>query len=201
MPDRRSLVLSVLTLALILVPFFLFGEQIERATLRFVESPPAWWATASVLTGILALDVVLPVPSSLVSTAAGALLGFWGGLVASWTGMSAGCLLGYWLGTRVPRRFSGMDRVRAARDRYGDWVLVLSRAVPVLAEASVLFAGFTRMPRARFFWITALSNLGISLAYVGAAAYSARQESFLLAFAGAIVVPAVGLALTWRRLS
>ena len=200
MPDRRWLVLSVLALALILVPFFLFGERIERATARFVESAPAWWATASVLSGLLALDVVLPVPSSLVSTAAGALLGFWGGLAASWTGMSAGCLLGYWLGTRVPPS-PGMDRARAARDRYGDWVLVLCRAVPVLAEASVLFAGFTRMPRARFFWITALSNLGISLAYVGAAAYSARQESFLLAFAGAIVVPAVGLALTWRRLS
>jgi uncharacterized membrane protein YdjX (TVP38/TMEM64 family) len=144
------------------------------------------------LAGLLALDVLLPVPSSLVSTAAGAMLGFWGGVASSWLGMTAGCLLGYWLGTRAPLS-ADMERVARARNRYGDLALVLFRAVPVLAEASVLFAGFTRMPRARFLRVTALSNLGISAAYAGAAVYSARKESFLLAFGGAMAIPAAGL--------
>jgi uncharacterized membrane protein YdjX (TVP38/TMEM64 family) len=187
--------LFLLTLAAILVPFFLFGERIEQATTRFLNSGAGRWAIAGALSLLLALDVVLPVPSSLASIAAGAMLGFWGGLASSWTGMTAGCVLGYFLGSRVPSS-GDIDRVRKAQERYGDAVLVLFRAVPVMAEASVLFAGITRMPWRRFLWLTSLSNLGISLVYVGTAVYSTQQGSFLLAFAGAAGIPAVALLVT-----
>jgi uncharacterized membrane protein YdjX (TVP38/TMEM64 family) len=192
---RRWLVLLALTLAAILVPFFFFGDRIEALTSQLLASNAGWWTTAAALAGLLALDIVLPVPSSLVSTAAGALLGFWGGIAVSWTGMSAGCALGYWLGVRVPMS-EDMDRVKRMRERFGDAVLVLFRPVPVLAEASVLFAGFTRMPPLRFFFITALANLGISLAYVATAVLSTNRQSFLLAFAGATLIPAIGMLAT-----
>jgi uncharacterized membrane protein YdjX (TVP38/TMEM64 family) len=192
MAYRRWLLLFLLTLAAILVPYFLFGPRIEGATASFVSSGAGRWSIAAALSSLLALDVVLPVPSSLASTAAGALLGFWIGLAASWAGMTAGCVLGYFLGTRVPPS-DDIDRVRRARDRYGDAVLILFRAVPVLAEASVLFAGFTRMPWRRFLFLTSLSNLGISLVYVTTAVYSTQRESFLLAFAGAAAIPAAAL--------
>jgi uncharacterized membrane protein YdjX (TVP38/TMEM64 family) len=194
MPYARWLALFVLTLAAILIPFFLFGERIERFTANLLASEAGWWATSAALTSLLALDILLPVPSSIVSTAAGALLGFWGGLACSWLGMSAGCVLGYLLGRGVTST-NDFVRVEQARRRYGDLVLVLFRAVPVLAEASVLLAGFVRMPWPRFFLLTALSNLGISLAYVATTVYSVRRESFLLAFAGATVVPGLGMLL------
>lgn len=145
----------------------------------------------------LAADIVLPVPSSLLSTAAGALLGFAGGTLTSWLGMTAGCLIGFLLSRRVPgEKMLGpaeMQRVRNAQQRYGDWMLMLFRAVPVLAEASVFFAGLTLMPLRRFLLITATSNLGISLAYAGTGAFFAGRESFLMAFAGAIAIPAVAM--------
>ena len=53
---------------------------------------------AVLVAGLLASDVLLPVPSSLVSSFAGHMLGFTIGLLAVWSGMMLGCLVGYWIG-------------------------------------------------------------------------------------------------------
>ena len=80
---------------------------------------------------------------------------------------------------------------------YGVWAVVLCRPIPVLAEATVVFAGLVRAPIGRFFWLTTASNLGIAVGYAAVGAYSMRLDSFLMAFIGAIVVP--GLALVAAR--
>ena len=89
-----------------------------------------------------------------------------------------------------------MERVAALQRKFGAWGIVLSRPVPVLAEASVIAAGFTGMPFAKFAALSALSNLGISAAYAYTGATAADRESFLLAFAGAI---AAGKAIAGQR--
>ncbi|HYI00151.1 TVP38/TMEM64 family protein [Hyalangium sp.] len=161
-----------LLLAAILVPFFLFGERVEAAASAFLSARPPDWQVALVLGGLLAVDIVLPVPSSLVSTAAGGLLGFWLGTAASWTGMMVSCLVGYQLGARAGapalRRMAGeAERARVARmaARHGRWFLLIFRAVPVLAEISIVFAGVSRMRRREFLLVSAISNLGISAIY------------------------------------
>lgn len=75
-----------LLLAGVLVPFALFGAHLESAAQHVLAARPPSWQVALLLGGLLAGDVVLPVPSSLVGTAAGALLGFWGGAATSWLG-------------------------------------------------------------------------------------------------------------------
>ena len=55
--------------------------------------------------------------------------------------------------------------VERASARFGAWTIVLFRAVPVMAEASVLFAGFTRMPLALFGALSAGTNLVVAAAY------------------------------------
>ncbi|MFP2910635.1 hypothetical protein ACLESD_37460 [Pyxidicoccus sp. 3LFB2] len=84
-----------------------------------------------------------------------------------------------------------------ASERPGPWFLLVCRAVPVLAETSVVFAGTSRMPPRRFFTVCALSNLGVSATYAALGATAAQLESFLLLFAGMVLVP--GLALAWVR--
>ena len=67
--------------ALILVPFLFFGGPIEAWFLQMAD-PAAGTARQVmgwVLFGLLAFDVVLPVPSSLASTLCGVLFGLWGG--------------------------------------------------------------------------------------------------------------------------
>ncbi len=199
----RWMLLLSLTIAGILVPFLIWGDRIETATASFLATNPGRWTTAAALAGLLGADIVLPVPSSLVSTAAGGLLGFFPGLATSFAGMSVGALLGYWLG-RGARGAGALDDAalapaRAARDRWGDWALVLFRPVPVLAEASVFLAGLTGVPLRRFVPLTFAANLGISAAYAATGAYAKGKDSFLLAFAGAIALPALAMAITRLR--
>ncbi len=54
--------------------------------------------------GLLASDILLPIPSSIVGTLLGARLGFWAGLIAIWTGLMAGNILGYLLARFAPSR-------------------------------------------------------------------------------------------------
>ncbi|MCY1014665.1 VTT domain-containing protein [Pyxidicoccus sp. MSG2] len=193
-----------LLLALVLVPFALFGADVDAVAERFLSARPPAWQVSLVLGGLLAGDILLPVPSSLVSTAAGGLLGFWGGLATNWLGMMVACVLGYGLGARAGRsalrRMAGdaeVERLARASERLGPWFLLVFRAVPVLAEASVVFAGTSHMSRRSFFTVCALSNLGVSATYAALGAAAARLESFLVLFAGMVLVP--GLALAWVR--
>lgn len=183
---------GLMLLALILVPFLLLEEQVLQATGGlFAAGRPAGALLAIAIVALFAGDVVLPVPSSLVSVAAVALFGWAGGLLI-WIGMTIGCGLGYWLGSRAARplaeRFIGADEIARARrfaEDVGPAALVLTRAVPVLAEATTVAAGLAAMPLRRFALATGLANAGIALVYVAAAG------SFVLLFAAAILVPAI----------
>lgn len=193
-------------LALILIPFMLFGEQIEVWTEHFIETSAEHATQIALVLGLLlGGDILLPVPSSLVSTAAGFVLGFGRGLLTSWAGMTASCLLGYTLAARLGRpvaaRLVGereLERLAALQQRFGDWVLLIARPVPVLAEASVMFAGLSRVSFARFAVLTTLSNLGISAVYAAVGAFSSNANSFLLAFFGAILAPGLAMWLMNR---
>jgi membrane protein DedA with SNARE-associated domain len=197
---RWALIVTAL-LAFILIPFALFDEPLSAWTLRLIRENPR--GAFAIIAIALAADVFLPVPSSVVSTLAGTLLGFPQGLAASFAGMSAGSVLGYWFGATAGRAViektvgsKDLDRVADLQQRFGGWSIVLSRPIPVLAEASVIAAGFTRMPFRRFLFLNALANLGISAAYAYTGATAADRDSFLLAFAGAIGIPALGLLLS-----
>jgi uncharacterized membrane protein YdjX (TVP38/TMEM64 family) len=206
----RWAIIWIILLGLVLVPFFLFEDQFNALSARLTAADSARWAVAASIAALLTLDVILPIPSSIVSTAAGVLLGFWLGAAVIWVGMMAACLSGYALGVWASdraRRFVGAEGLaRAERlvGRYGDWTILLCRPVPVLAEASVIFAGLIRAPFGRFAWLTAGSNLGIALGYAAFGAFSMRIDSFLMAFLGALVLPgiAMGIArLTFGRRS
>ena len=195
----RWAILWTVLLAVVLIPFFVFEPQFERLATWLAQGNASGWATAAAIGGLLTFDVFLPVPSSIVSTAGGALLGFWGGVVVIWIGMTIGCLVAYVFGAYAAapaRKLVGGDSLeRASRvmKRYGPWALVICRPIPVLAESSVVFAGLVRSPLPPFLWLTALANLGIAIAYAAVGAFSMQAGSFLWTFAGAIALP--GLAL------
>lgn len=201
----RRFLLLIIILAVILIPFFLFGARIESGFNAFLQSASGHsFATMGVIVALLACDIFLPVPSSIVSTSAGFLLGFFQGFAASWVGMSAGCLIGYGAGRLsrrgIVRHLLGVEEARRLENlnrRFGDWLIVFLRPVPVLAEASVLFAGIGAMPFLRFILFSALSNAGISAVYAAVGAYSSSLNSFLLAFLASVLVP--GLAMLFMK--
>src|SRR3954454_934446 len=94
----RWALLIGLMFALIIIPFLIFEKQFEALGTWLAEGHASGWASASIIAALLALDVFLPVPSSIVSTGAGVLLGFWRGAAVIWIGMTVGCAIGYAFG-------------------------------------------------------------------------------------------------------
>jgi len=200
-PALRWVLVGALISIVILVPFVLLDREVTSWSLRWMAAEARGsWMVAAVLT-LLAADIVLPVPSSLVSTAAGASLGFMLGAVTSTAGMTLcselGYLLGRWMGLPIVGRIVPKEALDIASDRLGGratGALVIMRAVPVLAEASVVMAGVLRVNPTRFLVTTLFANIGISIAYCAVGALAFEVNSFIPAFAGAIAVPGVTFA-------
>jgi len=198
---RISLLLAAL-LALVLVPFFIWETALTDFSQALLsgQQPPVWIALAVII--LLAADVLLPVPSSVISVAAGAYLGVTLGTLASMLGMTLGCLLGYalgcWLGKESRHRIiSAGDEanIQSFYQRFGAATLVIARPVPVLAEVSVVMAGVSRSGWRNLLLYVLPANIGISLAYACTGYYAMELNSFLLAFTGALLLPALGMLL------
>lgn len=197
----RWIVVALALFALAGLPFILLeGEVLELAVSLFEPAGRAGPLLALAILALFAGDVFLPVPSSLVSVAAVLLFGWAGGGLLIWAGMSLGCALGYWVGGKAARplalRYLGRSEIERANRiaaGIGPVTLALTRAVPVLAEAATVAAGMAAMPPARFYAATLLANAGIALVYAAAgAAAPGTGGSFLMLFAAAIALPALG---------
>jgi len=204
MPRRmsRTVLVGLVLAAAIVVPFVLFGGSIERwAHAVLLDRRPPGLVPMALCALLLASDIVLPVPSSVVSTVAGMWWGPWLGTVVSTLGMTLGSLLGYLLGLRADalRRWVGaaesqhLGRLFA---RHGEWIVVILRPIPVLAEASAVFAGFSRMNAGRFLALSAVANACVSVFYAIAGAWIARRAPgagmlLLLAVLTVIAISAV----------
>ena len=109
----------------------------------------AWAAFLGI--GLLLVAILVPVPSSLVMTAQGALYGVALGTLFSWIGSTGAGLMGFWVGRRSSRlinRFvSESERTAANRliDRWGGFALIASRPLPILAETTAITAGTTSL--------------------------------------------------------
>jgi uncharacterized membrane protein YdjX (TVP38/TMEM64 family) len=207
-PRRAALRWTALILALlaaIIVPFILLEAQITsglQAALDAVRETP--WLGGGLIVALLAGDVVLPVPSSIVSTFAGAAFGWKLAALIIWSGMTLGCVAGYLLGASAGRGVAlrvvgGGELARAQRlfVTIGPAALIVTRAVPVLAEAGTLAAGAARMPFVPFLVSTSVANVGVALAYAGIGAAAAQAGSFLVAFLGLAAIPALAWT-AWR---
>lgn len=200
----RWTLVSIAVLALILVPFLIFEEQVTALAVSLTESGRSQAFVAVAIGSLLAFDVFLPIPSSIISVGAGALLGFVPGASVVWAGMTIGCLIAYSVGKRSASQArklvgeDGLERASQLARNYGDYAIVLCRPIPVLAEASVIFAGLVRVPWRRFTFLTSAANLGIALGYAAVGAYSMTVDSTVLAFFGAITLPGIlALGLKW----
>jgi uncharacterized membrane protein YdjX (TVP38/TMEM64 family) len=128
----RWIVLWVAILAIVLVPFFLAGARLESWIAGFIESAKEQpLASGALLAGLLASDILLPIPSSMVSTTCGYILGFVCGTIASLAGMTVSCVIGYWLGRVAgrpaaarfmkPAEFEALGRMNR---RFGSWIII-----------------------------------------------------------------------------
>ena len=91
----RPLLMLAIVLLIPIVPFLILGDDFEDRVRLFVYQERTTTERFLAVAGVLSTDILLPIPSSVVSTIAGGALGIWNGALASWLGMSVGSILGF----------------------------------------------------------------------------------------------------------
>lgn len=189
--------------AAIIIPFLLFEAEINAWADAFATASDETRLTTGFLLFLtLAGDIVLPTPSSLLNTLCGILFGLTKGFLLAFMAMNVSCLAGFWLGrccAPAARRLIG-EKESAALDlfftRYGAPVLVALRTVPVLAEASVLFAGLGQLSWRRAALCLIPGNAAVAFVYAWVGAMGKSAGSMLPAFGVSLAVSALLLGVS-----
>lgn len=193
-------VVSALLLAACVIPFFVWGEQLEGAL--SLEGARDWMggfghAAGLAGVGLLIADILLPIPSTVVMSALGLTYGtLIGGLYAGLGSMLSG-LVAYaacrWLGRPAALRIAGEDGLRQGEaffENGGAWLVLTSRWLPVLPEAVACLAGLVRMPFRTFVLALACGCLpmGFAFAAIGAIGRDNPGLALGLSIAGPVVL-------------
>ncbi len=197
----RWLLLICLILLVPIVPFVYFHRGIEQWLAELNASPPGPWGIALLVVGLLGTDVLLPIPSSLVSTLSGGHLPPWAATLASWLGLNLGAAVGFWIGRTggraVAERLSSptdLQQTQRLVSQYAAGALVLTRGLPIVAEATVLLLGIQHLAWRQFWPPVLLSNLGIAIAYSMLGHYASEHEWLAGAMGVSVALP---LLATW----
>lgn len=191
-PNRRALLVLACALLVPIVPFVVIGEMPGERWLNAAGDNGLRFGISGA--GLLALDLLLPIPSSIVGALLGGRLGFWAGAAWALSGLLTGHCVGYALGRLLPARWAS-DLPEAP-----SWiVLLLSRPIPVFAEALALAAGAERMPLAAFVTSVALGDAIYAGALAADGAALLPEGTWGTGLILPMLLPVVGY-LVWRRL-
>jgi uncharacterized membrane protein YdjX (TVP38/TMEM64 family) len=159
---------------------------------------------AGTVVGLLLIDILLPVPSSLVMLASGALFGVVGGAALSLVGSLAGEWLGFELvrryGRRAAQRLVGdadLGRMQLLMSRHGAAAVAVTRALPVVMETLSVVAGLSGMRRSTFLLASVLGTTPIVVVYAWAGANARETGNLVPALIIVIAVAAAGWV--WYR--
>ena len=205
---RETLRLSIIGLGLLILlilPFVIWGDVIETRLTTLLSDANARTNLLALIFALLVGDVVLPLPSSLLSASAGMIGGAAAGTFTVFVGMTLGHIIGYGLGwrygARAVVRLAGVKSAQQLEELGLGWGMItmvaMTRAVPVLSEAATLVAGSSAMRFRNFLLACAPPNFAIAIVYGVIGAYAKDIASFLLVFGIAVAVPAAGYALLW----
>jgi uncharacterized membrane protein YdjX (TVP38/TMEM64 family) len=182
-------------LAFFLSLFFL----VEALGVPLLVDPTPWLNHGGVLAaalgvGLLVADVLLPVPSSLVMVAHGALFGVLGGTLLSLLGSTGAAMFGFWIGRRggrlLERLVTTEERERADQllERWGMLAIILTRPIPLLAETVAIMAGASRMGWGRTALAALAGSLPPALLYALTGASAGRFQNSTLMFVFVLLV-------------
>lgn len=173
---KRLLLLFLLLALLVIAPFLLWGEAIEKS-MSFDETVAAMRATGAwawlVGIGLLVIDLFLPILGTIVMSALGLIYGwFLGGFFSALGSITSG-VLAYALSRRLGRKaalwMTGAEGLeegeRIFGGELGGWIVALSRWMPVLPEVIAVMAGMSRMPFRRFFLALCAGSLPMSFVF------------------------------------
>jgi uncharacterized membrane protein YdjX (TVP38/TMEM64 family) len=182
----------------LLVMFF----AASSAGLTLLEDPTPLFRGArpvAALVGIalLVADVFLPIPSSLVMTAHGALFGVAGGAAISLLGSTLSALTGFAVGRAgndaIRRLVTPGEHARAGAllERWGVLAIAVTRPVPILAETTAILAGSSPLTWRQTAVAAFAGSLAPAFMFAWAGAHATSVVSQIWIFLAVIAVSGV----------
>lgn len=182
--------------------FLLLFLLVEWLQIPLLTDPSGWLNRGGVVgaligVSLLIADVVLPVPSSLVMIAHGALFGIVPGTLLSLIGSVGATLVGFALGRRggtwLKRIVLPKERIRVELmlDRWGALAVVVTRPIPLLAETTAILAGASAMSWQRVTLASFAGSLPAALLYALTGAVAASFHNTVLMFCFVLLVSGV----------
>jgi len=188
----RLVWLFLILVVLVLLPFAVWGDVFSgyfdlQNTSEVLIKPGRAWAWA-VGVALLILDLILPIPGTMVMSALGFIYGpFAGGIVAGAGSLLSG-LLAYgfcrMLGRPAARWIAGEKGLVRGELLFsgaaGGWLVALSRWLPVFPEVISCVAGLTLMPFRRFCLALACGTLPLGFAFAAIGHWGHEHPTFAL---------------------
>jgi len=143
---------------------------------------------------LLIADVVLPVPSSIVMVAHGALFGVLWGTMLSLLGSVGAAVFGFAIGRRggalLERAVTPAERAHASSilARWGTLAIIVTRPVPLLAETVAIMAGASSMRWPALIVSSLAGSLPPALLYALTGAAVANLQNTALMFGVVLLV-------------
>jgi uncharacterized membrane protein YdjX (TVP38/TMEM64 family) len=189
----------LLTFAAMIVFFTILFLIVEALGVPLLSDPTPWMKHGGILAatigvGLLIADVVLPVPSSIVMVAHGALFGVLWGTILSLIGSVGAAVFGFAIGRRggklLERVVTPAERERASSilERWGTLAIIVTRPVPLLAETVAIMAGASSMSWRAIVLASIAGSLPPALLYALTGAAVADLQNTALMFGIVLLV-------------
>jgi uncharacterized membrane protein YdjX (TVP38/TMEM64 family) len=195
---KRYLLLMAALMAVFIVLFFI----VEALGVPLLSDPTPWMKHGGLLAallgvGLLVADVLLPVPSSLVMVAHGALFGVVGGTLLSLLGSVGAALFGFAIGRRggkfLNRVVTPAEQSRANQllARWGALAIIVTRPIPLLAETVAIMSGASSLGWSTVALASFAGSLPPALLYALTGAAVANFQNTSLMFGVVLLVAGV----------
>ena len=192
----------LLIVAALIASFTIIFLIVEALGISLLSDPTPWMKHGGIVAavlgvGFLTADVLLPVPSSLVMVAHGALFGVVAGTLLSLSGSLGAALVGFAIGRRggklMDRVVTPAERSRAnyLLARWGALAIIVTRPVPLLAETVAIMSGSSSIGWATIALASLAGSLPPALLYALTGAAVANFQNTSLMFGVVLLVAAL----------
>lgn len=155
---------------MIYIVFELFGVLTLSDIQHLLQSAEPF--VEIIIIGLLALDLIIPVPSSVIMTFSGSMYGFLAGAILGTIGSLTGSIIGFFVfrtkGQKITRFFLNEKEEEIMNESFNNWgegIIILSRMIPLLTETMSCFAGLTKISFKRFLLFITIGTVPVALYY------------------------------------
>lgn len=190
---RSKIIIPFIIIVSVIIISFLLFDDVEYFFINMLKEASDNIKTYTAISFfVLASDILLPVPSSIVMFTNGYVLGTVYGSVLSLFSLMTASIIGYYLGkfTSLGFKSKSDDKANNIMARYGALSILITRGIPVLAETICIICGFNKMPFKKYMIYNIAGYIPLCLLYAFCGSIGYDKNIFLISFACSILISA-----------